>query len=166
MGLQFSSVHSLSCVWLFVNPWITARQASLSITNSWSLLKLMSVTWVLGSITKIKGSGSDGIPAELFQILKDDTVKVLHSICQQIWKTQQHPQDWEMSAFTSIPEKGNAKNSSNYGTIVFIPYNSKVVLRLLQSGLNSTWTSNSQVYKLDLEKAEEPQIKLPASIGS
>ena len=138
MGLQFSSVHSLSCVRLFVTPRIAARQASLCITNSRSLLKLMSVTWALGSITMIKGSGSDGIPAELFQILKDDTVKVLHSICQQIWKTQQTPQDWEMSAFTSIPEKGNARNSSNYGTIVLIPYNSKVLLRILQSGLNST----------------------------
>ena len=72
------------------------------------------VKWALESITTNKASGGDGIPAELFQILKDDTVKVLHSICQQIWKTQQGPQDWKRSAFISIPKKGNAKECSNY----------------------------------------------------
>ena len=70
--------------------------------------------WVLGSITTNKASGSDGIPGELFQILKDDAVKVLHSICQQIWKTQQWPQDWKRSVFIPIPKKGNAKECSNY----------------------------------------------------
>ena len=76
--------------------------------------------WALGSITRNKASGGDGIPAELFKILKDDTVKVLHSVCQQIWKTQQWPQDWKRSVFIPIPKKGNAKECSNYRTIVVI----------------------------------------------
>ena len=78
------------------------------------------VTWALGSITTNKASGSDGIPAELFQILKDDAVKVLHSTCQQIWNTQQMPQDWKSSAFIPIPKKDNAKECSNYYTIALI----------------------------------------------
>ena len=80
-----------------------------------------------------KASGSDGIPAELFQILKDDAVKVLHSICQQIWKTQQWPQIWKRSVFIPIPKKGNAKECSNYCTIAFISHASKVMLRILQA---------------------------------
>ena len=75
--------------------------------------------WASGSITTSKASGGDGIPVELFQILKDDTVKVLHSICQQIWKTQQWPQDWKKSVFILIPKKNNAKECSNYCTIAF-----------------------------------------------
>ena len=78
------------------------------------------VKWALGSITTNKGSGGDGIPVELFQILKDDAVKVLHSICQQIWKTQHWPQDWKRSVFIPIPKKGNDKECSNYRTIAFI----------------------------------------------
>ena len=78
------------------------------------------VKWALGSIIMNKANGSDGIPAELFQILKDDAVKVLHSICQQIWKTQQWPQDWKRSVFILIPKKGNVKECSNYRTIAFI----------------------------------------------
>ena len=78
------------------------------------------VKWALGSITMKKPSGGDGIPAELFQILKDDTVKVLHTICQQIWRTQQWPWDWKRSVFIPIPRKGNAKECSNYYTIVLI----------------------------------------------
>ena len=78
------------------------------------------VKWALGNITTNKASGGDGIPAELFQILKDDAVKVLHSICQQIWKSQQWPQDWKRSVFIPIPKKGNAKESSNYYTIALI----------------------------------------------
>ena len=78
------------------------------------------VEWVLGSIIMNKASGGDGIPAELFQILKDDTVKVLHTICQQIWRTQQWPWDWKRSVFIPIPRKGNAKECSNYYTIVLI----------------------------------------------
>ena len=90
------------------------------------------VKWALESITMNKASGGDGIPAELFQILKDDAVKVLHSICQQIWKTQQWPQDWKRTAFIPIPKKGNAKECSNYHIIIFISHASKVMLKILQ----------------------------------
>ena len=86
------------------------------------------VKWALGSITTNKTSGSDGIPAEQFQIQKDDAVKVLYSICQQTWKTQQWPQDWERSVFIPIPKKGNAKEFSNYCTIALISHASKVML--------------------------------------
>ena len=90
------------------------------------------VTWALGSITMSKASGGDGIPVELFQILKDDSVKVLHSICQQIWKIQQRPQNWKRSIFIAIPKKGNAKECSNYHTIALISYTSKIMLKILQ----------------------------------
>ena len=93
------------------------------------------VQWALESITTIKASGGDGIPVELFQILKDDAVKVLHSICLQIWKTHQWPQDWKKSVFIPIPEKGNAKECSNYLTIAFISHASKVMLKILQARL-------------------------------
>ena len=89
----------------------------------------------LGSISMNKASGSDGMPVELFQILKDDAVKVLHSICQQIWKTQQWPQDWKRSVFIQIPKKGNAKECSNYHTIALISHTSKVMLKILQARL-------------------------------
>ena len=88
----------------------------------------------LGSITMNKASGGDGIPAELFH-LKDDAVKVLHSICQQIWKTQQRPQDWKSSVFIPVPKKGNAKECSNYCIIVLISHASKVMLKILQARL-------------------------------
>ena len=93
------------------------------------------VKWALESITMNKASGGDRIPVELFQILKDDAVKVLHSICQQIWKTQQCPQDWKRSVFIPIPKKGNAKDCSNYHTIVLISDSSKVMLNILQARL-------------------------------
>ena len=93
------------------------------------------VKWALGSITTNKASGGDGIPVELFQILKDDAVKVLHSKCQQIWKTQQWPQDWKRSVFIPIPRKGNAKECSNYRTIARISHTSKVMLKILQARL-------------------------------
>ena len=93
------------------------------------------VKWALGSITINKASGSDGIPVELFQILKDDAVKVLHSIWQQIWKTQQWPQDWKWSLFIPIPQKGSAKECSNYCTIALISHLSKVMLKILQARL-------------------------------
>ena len=93
------------------------------------------VKWVLGSITMNKASGGDPIPAELFQVLKDDSVKVLHSICQQIWKTQQWPQDWKMSVFIPIPKKSNAKECSSYCSVVLISLASKVMLKILQAGL-------------------------------
>ena len=93
------------------------------------------VKWALGSIPMIKARGGDGIPVELFQILKDDAVKVLHSICQQIWKTQQWPEDWKRSVFIPIPKKGNAKECSNYCTIALISHTSKVMLKILQARL-------------------------------
>ena len=91
------------------------------------------VNWALGSTTMNKVSGGDGIPVELFQILKDDAVKVLHSICQQIWKTQQWPQDWKRSVFFPVPKKGNAKECSNYRTIARISHTSKVMLKIVQN---------------------------------
>ena len=93
------------------------------------------VKWALGSITTNKASGGDGIPVELFQILEDNAVKVLHSICQQIWKIQQWPQDWKRSVFIPIPKKGNAKERSNYRTIALISHASKVMLKILQARL-------------------------------
>ena len=90
------------------------------------------VKWALGSITMNKPSGGDGIPVELFQILKDDAVKVRHSICQQIWKPQQWPQDWKGSVFIPIPKKGNAKECSNCNIIALISHASKVILKILQ----------------------------------
>ena len=93
------------------------------------------VKGALESITTNKASGGDGIPVELFQILKDDAVKVLHSICQQIWKTQQWPQDWKRSVFIPIPKKGNAKECSNYRTIALMSHTSKVMLKIIQARL-------------------------------
>ncbi|KAM7244469.1 hypothetical protein CapIbe_005077 [Capra ibex] len=93
------------------------------------------VKWALGSITRNKASGDDGIPVELFQILKEDAVKVLHSICQQIWKTQQWSQDWERSVFFPIPRKGNAKECLNYRSIALISHTSKLMLKILQARL-------------------------------
>ena len=93
------------------------------------------VKWALESITMNKASGGDGIPVELFQIVKDDAVKVLHSICQHIWKTQQCPQDWKRSVFIPIPKKGNAKECSNYHTIALVSHASKVMLKILQARL-------------------------------
>ena len=93
------------------------------------------VKWALGSITFNKTSGGDGIPVELFQILKDDAMKVLHTICQQIWTTQQGPQDWKRSVFISIPKKGNTNECSNYCTNALISHASKVMLKILQARL-------------------------------
>ena len=93
------------------------------------------VKWALGSITMNKASGGNGIPVDLCQILKDDAVKVLHSTCQQIWKTQQWPQDWKRSVFIPIPKKGNAKEFSNYHIIAFISNACKVMLKILQPRL-------------------------------
>ena len=93
------------------------------------------VPWALESIKTKKASGGDGIPTELYQILKEDAVKVLHSKCQQIWKTQQWPRDWKRSVFIPIPKKGNAKEGSNYCKIVLISHTSKVMLKILQASL-------------------------------
>ena len=111
-----------------------------------------------------KASGGDGITAELFQIPTDDAVKVLHSICQQIWKTQQWPQDWKRSVF--IPKKCKAKKCSNYHTIAFISHASKAMLKILQTRLQSMQAENFQIYKLYLERAKEPEIKMPTPVGS
>ena len=96
------------------------------------------VKWALGSITTNKVSGGNGIPVEIFQILKDDAVKVPHSICQHIWKTQQWPQDWKGLVLILIPKKGNVKESSNYCTIALISHTSKVMLKFSNLGFNST----------------------------
>ena len=122
------------------------------------------VKWALESITTNKASGGDGTPVELFQILKDDAVKVLHSICQQIWKTQQWPQDWKRSVFISIPKKGNAKECSNYHTVALISHVSKAMFKILQARLQQD--ISEKMYKLDSEKAEEREIKLQAYTGS
>ena len=113
-----------------------------------------------------KASGGNGIPAELFQILNDDAVKVLHSICQQVWKTQQWPQDWKRSIFNPIPKKGNAKECSNYHTIAPISHASKVMLKILQARLQQYMNRDLPMFNLDLEKAKKPEIKLPRSVGS
>ena len=91
------------------------------------------VKWALGSINRNKASEGDGIPAELFQMLKDDAVKVLHTVCQQIWKTQQWPQDWKRSVFIPVPNKGNAKECTDYCTIALIAFSNKIILKILQA---------------------------------
>ena len=113
-----------------------------------------------------KANGGDGIQVELFQILKDDAVRVQHSICQQVWKIQQWPQDWKRSVFILIPKKGNAKECSNYCIIALISHASKIMPNFSKPGISNTWTVNFQMFKLVLEKAEEPEIKLPTSTGS
>ena len=123
------------------------------------------VKCTLGSIAMNKASGGDGIPVELFQILKDDAVKVLHSICQQIGKTQQWPQDWKRSVFIPIPKKGNAKECSNYCTIALILHASPVMLKILQTRLQQYVNCELPDVQAGFRKAEVPEIKLPTSIG-
>ena len=113
-----------------------------------------------------KASGGDRIPVELFQILKDDAVKVLYSICQQIWKTQQWTQNWEKSVFTPIPKKGNAKECSNYRTIALISHASKVMLKILQTRLQQYVNCELSDVQAGFRKGEEPGMKLPTSAGS
>ena len=124
------------------------------------------VKWALGSITTNKAGGGDGIPVELFQILKDDAVKVLHSICQQVWETQQWPQDWKRSVFIPILKKGNAKECSNYCTIALISHASKVMLNILQARLQQYVNHELPDVQAGFRKAEEPEIKLPTFSGS
>ena len=124
------------------------------------------VRWALESITTNKANGGDGIPVELFQILKDDAVKMLQSICQQIQKTQQWPQDWKRSVFIPIPKKRNAKECSNYHTIALISHASKVMFKILQARLQQYVNCELPDIQVILEKAEEPEIKLPTSAGS
>ena len=124
------------------------------------------VKWALGSITMNKARGGDGIPAELFQILKDDAVKVLHPLCQQIWNTQQWSQDWKRSVFISVPKKGNAKECSNYSTIALISHASKVMLKILQDRIQQYMNCELPDVQAGFRKGEEPEIKLPTSVGS
>ena len=124
------------------------------------------VKWALGSITMNKASGGDGIPVELFQILKDDAVKVMHSICQQIWKTQQWTQDWKRSVFIPIPKKGNTKECSNYRKIALISHASKVMLKILQARLQQYVNYKISDVSDGFRKAEESEIKLPTSVVS
>ena len=103
---------------------------------------------------------------ELFQLLKDDAVKVLHSVCQQIWKTQQWPQDWKRSVFIPIPKKGNSKECSNYCTVALISHASTVMLKILQARLQQYMNHKLPDVQAGFRKAEEPEIKLPTSAGS
>ena len=143
----------------YLHDWAFSDNHNSVITHLEQDILECEVKWALGSITSNKARESDGIPVELFQILNDDAVKVLHSICQHIWKTQQWPQDWKMSVFIPIPKKGYPKECSNYCTIVLISHASQVMLKILQ-------TMNFQMFKLVLEKTDEPESKLKTSVGS
>ena len=124
------------------------------------------VKWALRSFTRNKATGGDGIPVELFQILKDDAVKVLHSICQQIWKTQQWPQDWKRSVFTPIPKKGNAKECSNYHTIALISHASKVMLKILQTRLQQHVNRELPDVQARFRKGRGTRDQIAKSLGS
>ena len=125
---------------------------------------LCEVKWALGSITMNNASGCDGIPVELFQILKNDAVKVLHSICQQIWKTQQWSQDWKMSVFIPIPKKGILKECSNYHTIALISPASKVMLKILQARLQQYMNCELPDVQAHFRKGRETRDQI-ANIG-
>ena len=126
------------------------------------------VKWALGNITKNKVSGGEGIPTKLFKILQDDAVKVLHSIGQQIWKTQQWPQDWKRSVFIPIPKEDNAKECSNYHTIAHISQASKVMLKILQARLQQQVNCELPDVQAEFRKGRGPkaEIILPTSVGS
>ena len=124
------------------------------------------VKWALESITTNKASGGDGIPVELFQILKDDAVKVLHSICQQIWETQQWPQDWKSSVFIPIPKKGNAKECTNYCTIALISHASKVMLKILQARFQQYVNHELPNVQAGFRKGRGTKDQIPTSAGS
>ena len=113
-----------------------------------------------------KASGGNGIPAELFQSLKDDAVKVLYSICQQIWKTQQWPQDWKRSVFIPFPKKGNAKECSNHQTIAPISHANKIMFKILHARLQQYVNHELPNVRAGFEKAEKPEIKFPTTVGS
>ena len=121
------------------------------------------VKWALESITTNKASGGGGIPVELFQILKDDAVKVLHSICQQIWKSQQWPLDWKRSVFIPIPKKGNAKEGSNYCTIALNSHASKVMLTIFQARLQQYVNCELPDVQAGFRKGRGTKINLPTS---
>ena len=118
------------------------------------------VKWALGSITMNKAGGGNKIPVELFQILKDDAVKVLHSICQQIWKTQQWPQDWKRLVLIPIPKKGNAKECSNYRTIALISHTSRVMLKILQARLQQYVNCELPDVQAEFRKGKETRDQI------
>ena len=124
------------------------------------------VKWALRSITTNKASGSDGIPVELFQILTDDAVKVLHSICQKIWRTWQWPQDWKRSVYIPIPKKGNAKECSNYSTIALISHARKVMLKILQARLQQYMNHELPAVQGGFRKGRGTRYQLPTYVGS
>ena len=124
------------------------------------------VKWALGSITTKKAGEGDGIPVELLQILEDDAVKVLHSICQQIWKTQQWPQDWKSQFSFQSQRKAMPKNVQITAQLHSSHTLVKLYSKFSKPGFSNTWTVNFQMFKLVFEKAEEPEIKLPTSAGS
>ena len=124
------------------------------------------VKWALGSITMNKASGDDGIPVQLFQILKDDAVKVLHSMCQQIWKAQQWPQDWKKSVFIRIPKKGNAKECSNYHTVAPISHASKLMLKILQARLQQYVNRELPDVQAGFRKGKGSKDQIATSSGS
>ena len=118
------------------------------------------VKWALGSITMNKASGHEGIPIELFQILKDDTVKVLHSICWQIWKNQQWPQDWKRSVFIPIPKKSNDKECSNYSRTALISHDSKVMIKILQARLQQYMNHELPDFQAGFRKGRESRDQI------
>ena len=148
-------VKSLSRVRLLATPWTTAYQAPLSMgfcrQEYWSGVPLPSP----GSITMNKASGGDEIPAEVFQILKDDAVKLLHAMWLQIWKTYQWPQDWKRAVFIPVSKKGNARRRSNYSTIVLNSHASKVMLKILQSRFQQY--VNRELHNRDVQLVQKRQ---------
>ena len=124
------------------------------------------VKWALESITINKVNGGDGIPVELFQILEDDAVKVLHSVCQQIWKTKQCPPDWKRSVFNPMPKKGNAKECSNYYTIALISHPGKVMLKILQARLQKHMNCELSDVQSGFRKGRGTRDQIPTSAGS
>ena len=124
------------------------------------------VKWTLESITTNKASGGDGIPVELFQILKDDAVKVLQSICPQIWKSQQWPQDWKRSVFIPIPKKGNAKECANYHKIACISHASKIMLKILQARLQQYVNHEFPDVQAEIRKGRGTRDQLATFIGT
>ena len=134
-GLVFPSLSEFSTVYCDPHSQSLWHSHGGVITHLEPDILECEVKWALESITTDKANGGDGVPVELFQILKDDAAKVLQSICQQIWKTQQCPQDWKRSVFIPIPKKGNAKECSNYRTIALISHASKVMFKILQARL-------------------------------
>ena len=150
---------------MFVKDYLCASQISIVSHPEPDILE-SEVKWTLGSTAVNKASGCDGILVELIKTIKDDAIKVLHSICQQVWKTQQWPQDWKMSIFISIPNKGIIKNIQTIRQLHSSPMLVALCSRSSMLGFRIMWTKNFQMFKLGLEKAEESKIKLPAFGGS